>query len=579
MEFINSFLFLTGALLFFSIIATTLSARVGLPFLLIFLFVGMLAGEDGIGRIKFDNFYLAGFISQLCLAIILLDGGLNTKLSSVKRVFRPAVMLATWGVLATVLSLGLFTTLLFPTHFSWKMGFLIAAILGSTDAASVFSLLRNSGVRLVEKVKATLEIESGTNDPMGILLVSIFIELILRPETMGLISILYMLLQQLVLGIILGLLGGALLGSLLVRINLPQGLYALLILSGGLLVFTLTNSVGGSGFLAIYISGVLLGNLQRHKVHYILSVTDGLAWLAQASMFLVLGLLVSPARLLDCLGEALGIALFLILIARPFAVWTSLSFFDFTRNEKHFISWVGLRGAVPVALSILPVLMGMKDAYFLFDIGFTIVVLSLLVQGTSIPLVARWLGVILPIKFEAESTQTIWVGDKSAVDLFGYKVKAKSRVINKNPLTALGGLEEEGARFFTMLRDNQVVEVQPETRVQEKDFLWYVAPASISGRLARLFNNTERELKENLKFYGEFTVAPDALMRELAEAYGFEPEIGYSEWTVGTYLKRKLKNLPTAGDRIALGQGFYLTVKETDEVNQISQIYLKIPSQ
>ncbi|QRN41182.1 MAG: potassium/proton antiporter [Neisseriaceae bacterium] len=575
---INAFFLLFGALLFFSIIATTLSARIGFPFLLIFLFVGMLAGEDGIGGIKFNNFYLATFVSQLCLAVILLDGGLNTKLQSIKMVLKPAGVLATWGVIATVLCLGVFATFLLPVNKDWKMGFLIAAIVGSTDAAAVFGLLRNSGVRLIDKVKATLEIESGANDPMAILLVTILIELILQPDITSFSSILLMLVQQLSLGFVVGIVGGIILGITLVRISLPQGLYALLVVSGGLLVFALTNLSGGSGFLSVYISGIIIGNLQRNKIGYVLSVTDGLAWLAQASMFLVLGLLVSVDRLISSAPSAMLIALLLIFVARPFAVWTSLMFFNFTKNEKYYISWVGLRGAVPVTLAILPVMMGVKDAYFLFDIGFAIVIFSLIIQGSTIPYMAKLFKVTLPAKIGANATQAIWVGDKAVVDLFGYKVQKGSEAIGKNPFKLGREVGDESIRFFSMLRDDELVDTKFSTQMQEKDFIWYVAPAEASESLARRFNNMGQEFSENLKFYGEFNVDRDLLMQDLAVAYGINLDDVSKELTASDYVKRELDSLPSAGDRVPLGDGFYLTVKDTDENNKITQLYLKIPS-
>lgn len=578
MNYINTILLLTGTLLFVSIIATTISARIGLPFLLIFLFVGMLAGEGGVGGIKFDNFYVATFVSQLCLAIILLDGGLNTKLQSIKMVIKPAGVLATWGVLATVLCLGTFIVCLLSAGSDWKMGFLIAAIVGSTDAAAVFGLLRNSGVRLTQKVKATLEVESGINDPIAILLVTILIQLILTPETTNFISLLTMLVEHLGLGFILGTVGGAILGVTLVRISLPQGLYALLIVSGGLLVFALTNLFSGSGFLAVYISGIIIGNLQRNKINYVLSVTDGLTWLAQASMFLVLGLLVSPQRLIEATPNAILIAVVLMCVARPFAVWTSLMFFHFTKNEKYYISWVGLRGAVPVALALLPTMMGVKGADLLFDIGFLVVIFSLLIQGSTMPLMANLCKVTLPPKIEADTTQSIWIGDKVSVDLFGYKVHKFSEAMGKNPFKIGRENGGESTRFFAMVRDDQLVDVKFSTQIQEKDFIWYVAPEKISASLARQFNNTRQEFSENLEFYGEFNINPDLLMADLVVAYGIDLDDSFKQLTASQYINTQQTSLPSPGDKVALGNDFYLTIKDTDEDNNIKQLFLKIPS-
>jgi len=245
LDWMNSLFLLCGALLFLSVVSTTLSARLGMPLLLVFLAVGMLAGEDGIGRIDFDNFVQANVISQLALAVILLDGGLRTRLESFRIALKPSAVLATWGVFATVLLLGLFTT--FYLGSDWKFGILMAAIVGSTDAGAVFSLLRNSGVRLNERVQATLEIESGANDPMAVFLVTALIGLIMQPERSGVLSFLWMLVLQLGFGLLLGWFGGKILAKLVGRLNLAEGLYALMIVSGGLLVFAFTNLIGGSG--------------------------------------------------------------------------------------------------------------------------------------------------------------------------------------------------------------------------------------------------------------------------------------------------------------------------------------------
>ena len=245
MDGINSLFLLGGLLLFLSVISTTLSARLGLPLLLMFLGVGMLAGEQGVGGIEFDNFFTATLIGQLALAVILLDGGLRTKLESFRIGLKPASILASWGVVATVGLLGVFATIYMGVD--WRLGLLMAAIVGSTDAGAVFSLLRNSGVRLNERVQATLEIESGANDPMAIFLVTALIALTMNPEDAGVISFILMLLQQLGFGLAAGYFGGKVLARLVHRLNLAEGLYALMIVSGGLLVFAFTNLIGGSG--------------------------------------------------------------------------------------------------------------------------------------------------------------------------------------------------------------------------------------------------------------------------------------------------------------------------------------------
>ncbi|HOI53118.1 MAG TPA: potassium/proton antiporter, partial [Azonexus sp.] len=275
MTTISTLFLLAGLLLFISVLASTVSARLGLPLLLLFLSVGMLAGEDGPGGILFSDFFTANFVGQLALAVILLDGGLRTDAATFRVALKPAAVLATWGVIGTVALLGVFATWVLDVD--WRLGLLLAAIVGSTDAAAVFALLRHSGVRLNERVKSTLEIESGSNDPMAILLVTVLVEILLHPERAGVAAFAVLLLKQAGIGLLFGLVGGKILAALLRRLNLAEGLYALLILSGGLLIVGAANLLDGSGLLAVYIAGVIVGNRRSHATEHVLRVMDGLA--------------------------------------------------------------------------------------------------------------------------------------------------------------------------------------------------------------------------------------------------------------------------------------------------------------
>ena len=428
----NNLFLLGGALLFLSVVSTTLSARLGMPLLLVFLTVGMLAGEDGIGRIDFDNFVLANVISQLALAVILLDGGLRTQLSSFRIALKPSAVLPTWGVFATVLPLGLFAT--FYLGLDWKFGVLMAAIVGSTDAGAVFSLLRHSGVRLNDRVQATLEIESGANDPMAIFLVTALITMITNPEQSGVLAFLWMLLFQIGFGLLMGWAGGMVLAKLVRRLNLAEGLYALMIVSGGLWVFAFTNTIGGSGFLAVYLAGIIVGNQHTRATEHVWRVMDGLAWLAQATLFVVLGLLVTPSSVWEKSVDALVIAVFLMLVARPLAVFSGLWKFGYSVREKAYISWLGLRGAVPISLAMMPLVMGVPNSELLFDVAFAVVVLSLLIQGTTIPIMAHLLKVAMPPKPEPEGMHDIWLSEREAVALFSFKVTKESEAEGSIPM-------------------------------------------------------------------------------------------------------------------------------------------------
>ncbi len=401
MEFVNLPLLAASALVFASVLAGLFSTRIGLSFLPVFLLAGILAGEDGLGGYRFDDFRLSFWVGNLALAVILLDGGLRTSFSTFRTGLRPAALLATVGVLlcagitavAGVLIGGL----------DWRSAWLLGAIVGSTDAAAVFALLTRSGVTLNERVAATLEIESGVNDPMAVYLTLALIALIVpavaAAPTSAASTLALGFVQQFGWGLLVGVGGGFAMASLLQRISSRDaggGVLALLIGAGGLSVFAATGLLGGSGFLAVYLFGLIVANRAADAVAPTLAAMDGHAWLAQAGMFLLLGLLVTPSKLLGSLGQGLAIALVLIFVARPIAVWLCLLPFRFTPRETWFISWVGLRGAVPIVLALFPLMAGTPHAGLLFDIAFVVVLASLLLQGTTIGPVARWLGVAMP---------------------------------------------------------------------------------------------------------------------------------------------------------------------------------------
>jgi potassium/hydrogen antiporter len=411
MDVFNLPLLAAAALVFTSVLAGLLSVRIGFSFLLVFLFAGILAGEDGLGGYRFDNYQLSFYVGNIALAIILLDGGLRTAYSTFRTGLRPAALLATVGVVLCAGIVALAGVLL--VGLDWQTAMLLGAIVGSTDAAAVFALLTRSGVTLNERVASTLEIESGINDPMAVYLTLAFIALIAsagsNPSpwlTMGVAFV-----QQFGWGALLGLVGGFLMAELLKLVaarDAGGGILALLIGSGGLSLFALTGFVGGSGFLAVYLFGLIVANRAAKAVQPTLGAMDGYAWLAQAGMFLLLGLLVTPSTMLDYLGSGLVIALVLMFVARPLAVWVCLRPFRFTGRETWFISWVGLRGAVPIVLALFPLLAGTPQAPLLFNIAFMVVLTSLLTQGASIGWVARKLGVAMPSTSDEEQIRAVF---------------------------------------------------------------------------------------------------------------------------------------------------------------------------
>jgi potassium/hydrogen antiporter len=415
LDFLTLPLMAGAALVFISVLAGVFSARIGFSFLLVFLLVGILAGVDGPGGVAFDDFRLSFWVGNVALAVILLDGGLRTHMATFRTGLRPSLLLATLGVLlcTAITGAGAHWLLDLP----WPLALMLGAIVGSTDAAAVFSLLKSSGVRLNERVAATLEIESGMNDPMAVYLTLTFITIALamgQPAhaAPGLAAAMLSLLQQMGWGSLLGLACGWAVAELLKRLGRGEdgggGVRALLIVSGGLTVFAFATWLGGSGFLAVYLMGVVVGNRARRQVQASLSAMDGFAWLSQAGMFLLLGLLVTPSEMLTTLWPAIGVSLVLMLVARPVSVWLCLRPLHFSAREITFISWVGLRGAVPIVLAVFPVMAGVQGASIYFNVAFVVVLTSLVLQGSTIAWSARRLNVVLPDLDDTEHARLVF---------------------------------------------------------------------------------------------------------------------------------------------------------------------------
>lgn len=386
---INSIVFFVGILLLIGIASSKFSARIGMPVLVLFLGVGMLAGSEGLGGIAFEDYRLANSIGSVALALILFDGGLRTSLASVRSTWKPALSLSTLGVLLTSVLTGFAA--------AWVLGvpllhgMLLGSIVGSTDAAAVFSILRTSGLQLPARLTATLEVESGSNDPMAIFLTVSLIAVIMgTADSVAGITLLFALQFGVGAGVGIGI--GYVAAWLVNRINLDYpGLYPVLALSLGLLSFGLAAVLGGSGFLAIYLFGIVLGNSSIVFRNGIFLFHDAGAWLGQIVLFVMLGMLSFPSRLIEVSGEGLVIALVLIFVARPLAVLISVFPFEFRLRELVFLGWVGLKGAVPITLATFPLLAGMEGGSLLFNVVFFVVLVSAVTQGWSLPLVARWL--------------------------------------------------------------------------------------------------------------------------------------------------------------------------------------------
>ena len=395
MHAFNLVLLAAGLLVFVSLLAGVLSSRLGLPFLLVFLIAGMVVGVDGPIGLAFDNTVLSAWVGNAALAMILLEGGISTRMDTLRTGLKPALVLATIGVALTAAMVG--AVAMAVMHVDWRHGALLGAIVGSTDAAAVFSLLRQTGVRLSDRVSATLELESGLNDPMAVFLVLALIASI--KSDAGLVQALWLFARQVGVGAAAGLLGGAGVAWLLRKLPLTVehgGVLALIIVSAGMAVFAASGLAEGSGFLAVYLFGLRVRARAEQAAHAASSALDGFAWAAQASMFLLLGLLVSPHDMLATIGPTLAIAAALIFVARPLAVWLCLWPLRFRARERWFIGWVGLRGAVPIVLALFPLIEKVEGSYRFFNVAFAVVLASLLLQGTTLGWAAQRLRVVEP---------------------------------------------------------------------------------------------------------------------------------------------------------------------------------------
>ena len=429
------------------------SFRLGVPILILFVIVGMLAGSEGIGGINFNNPGVARFIGIVALNFILFSGGFETRWEVIKPVFWHGLTLSTLGVFLTALSVGVFVWAV--TDFSFYEGLLLGAIVSSTDAAAVFSILRSKNLGLKKNIRSTLELESGSNDPMAYFLTIAVMGLMLT-EDHSAVSIIPLFIKQVIIGSVVGLLTGKLGKELINRIELNySGLYPVLVISLMFFTFSFTDFIGGNGFLAIYLSAVYLGNQYLIHKKTIMQVFDGLAWLMQIVLFLTLGLLVFPSNLVPVLGIGLLVSAFLMFVARPFSVFACLLPFRLKLKTITFISWVGLRGAVPIVFATYPLLAGIEKSQMIFNIVFFISLTSVLLQGTTLRYVAKWLHVSVPEKAKQRTPPDIELSDTMKSELTEIEIEDKSPAVGKRildlgfPRAALIALIKRRGRFVT----------------------------------------------------------------------------------------------------------------------------------
>lgn len=558
---------LGAALVMAGILSSLLALRFGAPLLLVFLFIGMAAGESGPGGIRFDDVRTTYLVGSVALALILFDGGLKTRFAAIRAVLAPSMTLATLGVLATALITA--PVAKFALDIGWIPALLVGAVVASTDAAAVFLLVHAQGLRLRPRVGATLEVESGTNDPFAVFLTLMLVEL-LTAGTSSASHVAMEFLQEAVLGALVGVVGGRAVVIALNRVALPQGLHAPFVTTAALVIFGVAQISHASGFLAVYLAGMIIGNRPTRAHNSVVTFLDAATWLAQIVMFVLLGLLVSPARVISSLLPAIAIALVLMFVARPLAVFACLAPFRFNWREKSFVAWVGLRGAVAIFLASIPMLIGLPQAYLYFDVAFVIVVLSLLLQGWTLGAAARWLHVALPRTDRGPRRVELDLPGQLEQQLVGYSVRPKSLFLRRN-------LIPSWSKPTLVIRDQRILSPVEAAPVVAGDYLYLLAPPEKAESLDRFFVDMPPAAKVDPHLLGDFVVSGDITLGDLAGIYGVNVTDDESKLTIADYFDIHLDHAPTENATLPLDT--IVLVARAISGGRVSVVGLRLPEE
>jgi cell volume regulation protein A len=534
---------LLGAVLVMAgILSSLLALRFGAPLLLVFLFIGMAAGDSGPGQLQFDDVRTTYLVGSVALALILFDGGLRTRFQSIRAVLAPSMVLATVGVLLTALVTAPVAKYVLDVY--WSEALLIGAVVASTDAAAVFLLVHTQGLRLRPRVGATLEAESGTNDPFAIFLTLMLVEFIsIGQSSAAHVAIEFA--QEAVLGTIVGVVGGRMVVIALNKVALPQGLHAPFVATAALVVFGAAQIAHASGFLAVYLAGIIIGNRPTRAHNSVVTFLDAATWLAQIVMFVLLGLLVSPKRLFDSVGPAVIVALALMVLARPVAVFLCLAPFRFNWREKIFIAWTGLRGAVAIFLASIPMLVGLSKAYLYFDVAFVVVIISLLLQGWTLAPAARRLHVALPRSDRGPRRVELDLPGQLEQQLVGYPVRSKSLYFRR-------GLVPSWSKPTLVIREERILTPSEADPIAPGDYIYLLAPPEKAGALDRFFVDMPPSTAPDPHLLGDFMVSGEHTLGELAEVYGVKVDEAQAKLTLADYFDIHLDYAPKEGAELAL---------------------------